>query len=82
MLIALTAGMRMAEIFALTWSDILYREELIGVRAILKGGKIRYVPIVMDPKSWTRKRPFLRWSAALKMKESQCHERERVTHPA
>ena len=45
MLIALTAGMRMAEIFALTWSDILYREELIGVRAMLKGGKIRYVPM-------------------------------------
>ena len=39
-------------------------------------------PFVMDPKSWTQKWPFLRWSAALKMKESQCHERERVTHPA
>jgi hypothetical protein len=37
---------------------------------------------VMDPKSWTQKWPFLRWSAALKMKESQCHERVRVTHPA
>jgi hypothetical protein len=37
---------------------------------------------VMDPKSWTEKWPFLRWCAALKMKESQCHERVRVTHPA
>ena len=37
---------------------------------------------VMDPKSWTQKRPFLRWWAALKMKESQCPERVRVTHPA
>jgi hypothetical protein len=37
---------------------------------------------VMDPKSWTQKRPFLRWSAALRMKESQCPERVRVTHPA
>ena len=38
--------------------------------------------VVMDPKSWTQKRPFLRWWAALKMKESQCHERVIVTHPA
>jgi len=37
---------------------------------------------VMDPKSWTRKRPFLRWSAALKMEERQCHERVRITRPA
>src|SRR6266849_5655483 len=29
----------------------------------------------MDPKSWTQKWPFLRWWAALKMKESQCPER-------
>ncbi len=38
--------------------------------------------VVMDPKSWTQKWPFLRWWAALKMKESQCPERVRVTHPA
>ena len=37
---------------------------------------------VMDPKSWTRKRPFLRWSAALKMKERQCPEHARITRPA
>ena len=37
---------------------------------------------VMDPKSWTQKWPFLRWSAALKIEESQCPERVRVTHPA
>jgi hypothetical protein len=37
---------------------------------------------VMDPKSWTRIRPFLRWSAALKMEERQCHERVRITRPA
>src|SRR6476469_8188643 len=40
------------------------------------------VEFVMDPKSWTQKWPFLRWSAALKMKENQCHERVRVTHRA
>jgi integrase len=44
-LIALTTGMRIAEIFALKWSDILYREGLIAVRSMLKGGKIRYVPL-------------------------------------
>ena len=44
-LIALTTGMRMAEIFALRWGDILYGEELIAVRAMLKGGKMRYVPM-------------------------------------
>lgn len=32
-LIALTTGMRMAEIFALTWGDVLYREGLIAVRS-------------------------------------------------
>jgi len=31
-LIALTTGMRIAEIFALRWSDLLFREELIAVR--------------------------------------------------
>jgi site-specific recombinase XerD len=44
-LIALTAGMRIAEIFALKWNDVLYREELIAVRSKLKGGKMRYVPM-------------------------------------
>jgi integrase len=47
-LIALTTGMRMAEIFALTWSDVLYREGLIAVRSKLKGGKIRYVPMTSE----------------------------------
>jgi integrase len=44
-LIALTTGMRIAEIFALTWADILYREGLIVVRSKLKRGKPRYVPM-------------------------------------
>jgi len=42
----------------------------------------RRLSSVMDPKSWTQKRPFLRWSAALKMEESQCHEHVKATHPA
>jgi len=44
-LVALTTGMRIAEIFCLKWSDLLYREELIVIRAKLKGGKVRYVPM-------------------------------------
>jgi integrase len=43
--IALTTGMRIAEIFGLTWNDLLYMEELIAVRTKLKGGKVRYVPV-------------------------------------
>jgi integrase len=44
-LVALTTGMRIAEIFGLQWRDLLYREELVAVRAKLKGGKIRYAPM-------------------------------------
>ena len=40
-LIALTTGMRIAEIFGLNWADVLYAEGLIAVRAKLKGGKAR-----------------------------------------
>jgi putative DNA methylase len=39
--------------------------------------------VVMDPKIWTRKRPFLRWWAALRIEEErQCPERVRITRPA
>ena len=44
-LIALTTGMRIGEIFALTWRDILYEESLVAVRSKLKGGRFRYVPV-------------------------------------
>ena len=47
-MIALTTGMRIAEIFALKWSDILYREQLIAVRSKLKGGKMRYAPMPLE----------------------------------
>ena len=47
-LIALTTGMRRSEIFALQWSDLLFREGLIAVRAKLKGGKFRYVPLTPE----------------------------------
>jgi integrase len=47
-LIALTTGMRISEIFSLKWSDVLYKEKLIAVRAKLKGGKMRYVPMASE----------------------------------
>jgi integrase len=47
-LIAVTTGMRIAEIFGLKWSDVQYREGLIAVRAKLKGGKMRYVPMASE----------------------------------
>jgi integrase len=47
-LIAITTGMRVAEIFGLRWSDVMYNEGLIAVRAKLKGGKMRYVPMLIE----------------------------------
>jgi len=44
-LIAVTTGMRAAEIFGLLWSDAMFNEGLLAVRAKLKGGKMRYVPM-------------------------------------
>jgi len=37
-----------AEIFGLRWSDVMYNEGLIAVRAKLKGGKMRYVPMLIE----------------------------------
>ncbi|MDE3103842.1 MAG: site-specific integrase [Acidobacteriota bacterium] len=44
-LIAVGTGMRRGEIFRLEWRDILYNEGLIVVRAKLKKGTIRHVPL-------------------------------------
>jgi integrase len=44
-LIAVATGMRSGEIFRLCWSDAMYSEGLLAVRAKLKGGKMRYVPM-------------------------------------
>ncbi len=44
-LIAIGTGMRKGEIFRLEWRDILYAEGLIVVRAKLKKGRIRHVPM-------------------------------------
>lgn len=58
-LIALTTGMRIAEIFGLHWSDVHYKEGLIAVRAKLKGGKIRYVPMPPELAAEFRKYPVV-----------------------
>jgi len=47
-LIAVSTGMRSSEVHRLRWSDVLYREELIAVRAKLKKGKERYVPMTSE----------------------------------
>jgi integrase len=47
-LIAVTTGMRASEIFGLRWSDVMYNEGLLAVRAKLKGGKMRYVPMLPE----------------------------------
>ena len=56
-LTALTTGMRIAEVFSLKWGDLHYREELIAVRAKLKGGKVRYVPMPPELAAEFRKYP-------------------------
>jgi integrase len=56
-LIALTTGMRISEIFGLTWGDLRYHEGLISVRAKLKRGKIRYAPLTPELASELRKYP-------------------------
>jgi integrase len=42
-LIAVSTGIRSTEIHRLRWSDAMYSEGLLAVRARLKNGKVRYV---------------------------------------
>lgn len=58
-LIALTTGMRIAEIFALVWGDLLHKEGLIAVRSKLKGGKVRYVPMPLELTAELRRYPAI-----------------------
>ena len=58
-LIAVTTGMRAAEIFGLCWSDVMYSEGLVAVRAKLKGGKMRYVPMPAELASELRRIPVV-----------------------
>ena len=56
-LLALTTGMRASEIFGLRWSDVMYDEGLLAVRAKLKGGKMRYVPLLPEVAGELRRYP-------------------------
>jgi integrase len=56
-LLALMTGMRQGEILLLEWDDIHYREEIIAVRAKLKGGSVRYVPLVPELAAELRRYP-------------------------
>jgi integrase len=58
-LIAVATGMRASEIFGLLWSDVLYSEGLLAVRAKLKGGKMRYVPMAPELASELRRFPVV-----------------------
>jgi len=58
-LIALTTGMRISEVFGLKWADVLYKEGLIAVRAKLKGGKMRYVPMAAELAEELRRFPAI-----------------------
>jgi integrase len=58
-LVALTTGMRVSEIFGLRWSDVMYGEGLLAVRAKLKGGKMRYVPMLPEVASELKRYPVV-----------------------
>jgi integrase len=56
-LVALTTGARIGEIFRLTWSDVMESEGLIAIRARLKRGKVRYVPLTPELAAELRRSP-------------------------
>ena len=90
---SLSAFLKDASLVRLKHHQVLYRADtdikavyfpldcVVSILAEAERTSPEIDKIVMDPKSWTQKLPFLRWSAALKMKENQCHERVRATHP-
>jgi integrase len=56
-LIAVSTGMRSSEIHRLRWSDVMYSEELLAVRARLKKGKMRFVPMPSELATEIRRYP-------------------------
>ena len=56
-LVAVTSGMRSSEIFGLKWGDVMFAEGLLAVRAKLKGGRMRYVPMSPELASELRRYP-------------------------
>jgi len=77
-LTALTTGMRIAEIFSLKWSDLLFREELIAVRAKLKHGKVRYVPMCPEAAEFKRYPVILGQDRIFPPEPGAKRERQRV----
>ena len=73
-LIALTTGMRMSEIFALTWSDVPYREGLIPVRSKLKGDKFRYVPMTSELATETPSTSLRSWERIAFSRQGQARK--------
>ncbi len=56
-LIAVSTGIRSSEIFRLKLSDVMYSEGLMAMRARLKRGKIRYVPMPSELAAEIRRYP-------------------------
>jgi integrase len=56
-LIAVSTGMRSSEIHRLRWADVMYSEELLAVRARLKKGKMRFVPMPSELATEIRRYP-------------------------
>ncbi|HEY1577473.1 MAG TPA: site-specific integrase [Terracidiphilus sp.] len=56
-LIGVSTGMRSTEIHRLRWSDVMYGEGLLTVRAKLKNGKVRYVPMPSELAEEIRRYP-------------------------
>jgi integrase len=56
-LIAVSTGMRSSEVHRLHWLDVMYGEKLIAVRAKLKKGKQRYVPMTSELAEEIRRYP-------------------------
>jgi len=78
-LIAVTTGMRASEIFGLKWSDAMYNEGLLAVRAKLKGGKMRYVP--MPPELAGELRRFMPKPANDNVRSIAAYDDERIFPP-
>ena len=74
-LIAVTTGMRVAEIFSLGWSDVMYGEGLLAMRTKLKGGKIRYVPMLPELAGELRRFPAAIGEDRIVSAEARSNER-------
>ncbi len=80
-LIALTTGMRIAEIFGLCWSDLDYAHGLIAVRSRLKKGRIRYVPLARELAQEFRRYPAVIGEERIFAPPSGRTGRQRVDQP-